>query len=93
LLSQWLNDIENLPWPEIFHPFTAVKNLYVCKEFAQCITLALGERRIGALPTLEYLFLEEEFQPSEPVQEAIGTLDAARQLLGHRLTVSRWDGY
>ena len=93
LLSQWLNDIENLPWPELFHPFTAVKNLYVCKEFAQCITLALGERRTGALPTLECLFLEEEFQPSEPVQEAIGMLVAARQLLGHPLTVSRWDRY
>ena len=90
LLSQWLNDIENLPWPDIFHPFTTVKSLYVCKEFAQCITLALGERRMGALPTLGCLFLEEEFPPSEPVQEAIGTLVAARQLLGHPLAVSPW---
>jgi hypothetical protein len=92
-LLEWLNDIENLPWPEILHRFTTVKNLHVCKEFAQCIILALGERRIGALPTLGCLFLEEEFPPSEPVQEAIGTLVASRQLLGHPLAVSRWYWY
>jgi hypothetical protein len=77
----------------IFHPFTAVKNLYVCKEFAQCIALALqelvGERRIHVLPTLESLFFEE-LQPSGPVEKGIGMLVAARQLLGHPLAVSRW---
>ena len=91
--SEYLSSygIANLPWLEIFYPFTTVKNLYVCKEFAQCISLALqelvGERRINVFPSLECLVLEE-FWPSGPVQEGIGKLVAARQLLGNPLAVS-----
>jgi hypothetical protein len=88
---QSMNGIANLPWLEIFHPFTTVKNLYVCKELAQCITLILqeliGERKIDVLPALECLILEE-FWPSGPVQEGIRKLIAARQFLGHPLAVS-----
>ena len=94
LPSQWQDDIENMQWLEIFHPFTAVKNLYVSKEFAQCIAPALqelvGERVTEVLPALESLFLEE-LQPSGPVQEAIGQFVAARQLLGHPVAVSHWN--
>jgi hypothetical protein len=43
LPSQWLDDIEDIQWLEIFHPFTNVKNLYVYKEFAQSIAFALQE--------------------------------------------------
>jgi hypothetical protein len=79
---------------EVFHRFTSVKNLYVCKEFAQCIALALqelvGEIMMEALPALESLFLEE-LQPSGPVQEAIGQFVAARQLSGHPVAISDWD--
>jgi hypothetical protein len=86
-----MNGIANLPWLEIFHPLTTVKNLYVCKELAQCITLILqeliGERKIDVLPALECLILEE-FWPSGPVQEGIRKLIAARQFLGHPLAVS-----
>ena len=93
LPSQWQDDIENMQWLEIFHPFTAVKNLYVSKEFARCIAPALqelvGERVTDVLPALESLFLEE-LQPSGPVQEAIGQFVAARQLLGHPVAVSHW---
>ena len=73
LASQWQDDIENRHWVEIFRPLTAVRNLYVCKEFAQCIAPALQELvRERALPALENLFLEAP-HPSGPalsVQEA-----------------------
>ena len=73
LPSQWQDDIENRHWVEIFRPLTAVRNLYVCKEFAQCIAPALQELvRERALPALENLFLEAP-HPSGPalsVQEA-----------------------
>jgi hypothetical protein len=94
LLSQWQDENENTQWLEVFHRFTSVKNLYVCKEFAQCIALALqelvGEIMMEALPALESLFLEE-LQPSGPVQEAIGQFVAARQLSGHPVAISDWD--
>ena len=94
LPSQWQDDIENGQWLEIFGAFTAVTDLYVCKEFAQCITPALqelvGERVMDVLPALESLFLEK-LQPSGPVQEAIGQFVAARRLLGHPVAVLDWD--
>ena len=94
LPSQWQDDIENGQWLEILDPFTAVTDLYVCKEFAQCITPALQElveeRVMDVLPALESLFLEE-LQPSGPVQEAIGQFVAARRLLGHPVAVIDWD--
>jgi hypothetical protein len=92
--SQWQYDIENTQWLEVFHPFTAVKNLYVSKEIAQCIAPALQglvwESAKDVLPTLENIFLEE-LQASDPVQEAIGHFVAARQLLGHPVAVSHWN--
>jgi hypothetical protein len=92
---QWQVDIENMQWLEIFHPFTAVKELYVSEQFVLYIAAALqdlvGDRVTDALPALQSLFLEE-LQPSGPVQEAIGQFVAARQLLGHPVAVSRWNG-
>ena len=83
-----------MQWLELFHPFSTVKNLYVCKEFTNCIASALqelvGKRVIDALPALESLLLEEP-QPSGPVQEAIGRFVGARQILGHPVTVSQWN--
>jgi hypothetical protein len=91
LPSQWLDDIEDVQWLDIFYPFTAVKNLYVCEKFAQCIAFALQElvveRVTEVFPALETLFLEE-LQPSGPVQEAIGKFVTARELLGHPVAVS-----
>jgi hypothetical protein len=40
--SHW-QDVENIEWLEIFHPFTAAKNLYIIKEFAERIAPALQE--------------------------------------------------
>jgi hypothetical protein len=94
LPPQWLDYIEDVQWLDIFYPFTAVKNLYVREEFAQCIAFALQElvveRVIEVFPALETLFLEA-LQPSGPVQEAIGKFVTARELLGHPVAVSQWN--
>jgi hypothetical protein len=88
-------DIENSQWLELFHPFTAVKELYLSPRFAPSIALALqeliGERVTEVLPALQTIFLEETLQ-SGPVQESIGQFVAARQLAGYIITVSRWEG-
>lgn len=81
---------------EVFGLFTAVKNLYVCKEFAESVAFVgalqelASEWATNTLPALESLYFEE-IKPSTPVEEAIGQFIAARQLLGHPVTVSCWD--
>ena len=88
-------NIENSLWLALLHPFTAAKNLYLSKEFMPGIAPALqelaGGRTTELLPTLQNIFLEEA-EPSGPVQEAIGMFVAARQLSGHPVAVSRWEG-
>ena len=89
------SDVEIEQWREICHPFTAVKNLYIYKEFSKHIASALLQEPVGeiatdSLPALESLFLKE-LQRSGPVQEAIGKFVAARALSGHPITVSQWD--
>ena len=91
--SQPQDDIENLQWLETFQSFTAVKNLYVSEKFVQGFAHGLEElveaRLMDVLPALESVFLEG-LQSSGPVQEAVGKFAAARQLLGHPVTVSHW---
>jgi hypothetical protein len=91
---QWQDNVEGMQWMEFFHPFTAVKNLYVPLVFARSIAFALqdlvGERVMDVLPALESLFLED-LHPSGPVHEAIEQFVAARQLLGRHVAVSRWE--
>ena len=82
-----------MQWLGNFRPFNAVKNLYVAKEMAQHIALALqelvGERATVVLPVLEGLYLEE-LQPPGHVQEAVEQFVTARQLLGRPVVVSHW---
>jgi len=90
----WKNGIENTEWLELLFLFTAVKNLYLTKEFESCISPALqeltGGRMTEVLPTLQNVFLEG-FRPSEPVQEGIGQFISGRQLTNHPITISSWD--
>ena len=80
----------------ILHPFTAVKDLYISREFVPRIASVfqelVGERVTEVLPALQTLFLEEPL-PSESgsYQEAIGQFVASRQLLSHPVTVSLWN--
>jgi hypothetical protein len=92
----WQDDIENSQWLELFHPFAAVKDLYISSEFTPRIAPFLqefvGERVTEVLPTLQTLFLEGQLSLAPgPVQEAIGLFVAARQLAGHPIAVSRWE--
>jgi hypothetical protein len=89
----WQDDIESSQWLELFHPFIAVKGLYISREFAPHIAPALqelGGRVTEVLPALQSIFLEEPL-PSGPVQEAIGQFVAARQRASHPITVSSWE--
>ena len=74
--------IENTLWLQLLLPFTAVKNLYLCKEFAPGIAAALQElvegRTTGVLPSLQNVFVEG-LEPSGLFQEKIGQFVAARQ--------------
>jgi F-box-like len=86
--------IEDTEWLELLLPFTAVKDLYLSKQFAPRITPALqeltGGRTVELLPTLQNLFLEG-FQPSEPVHEGIAQFISARQLTKHPVAISVWE--
>ena len=87
---RWQDDIEDSQWLEVLHPFSAVKYLYLSREFALRIAPALQE--LGeVLPSLQNLFLED-LHPSGPVDGAIGKFVAARQLTSHPIAVSYWDG-
>jgi hypothetical protein len=87
-------DTEDTQWLELFQSFTAVKNLYLSKEFVPRIAPVLqeltGERVTEVLPALQSFFLAEH-QQSGPVHEAIGQFVAARELIGHAIAVSSWE--
>jgi hypothetical protein len=93
----WKDDpIENTLWLQLLLPFTAVKNLYLSKNFSRGIAAALkeltGSRITEVLPSLQNIFAEG-LEPLGPFQENIGQFVAARQLLSdHPITVSGWGG-
>jgi F-box-like len=97
LQLDWKNDaIENTLWLQLLLPFTAVKNLYLSKEFAPGIAVTLqelvGGRIAEVLPSLEIIFVEGlNLKPSGPVEENIWQFVAARQLSGHPIAISDWD--
>jgi hypothetical protein len=93
----WMNDaIENTLWLQLLLPFTAVKNLYLYKEFAQGITAGLqeldGDRITEVLPSLQNIFVEG-LEPAGPFQENMGQFVAARQLSDHPIAISVWSRY
>ena len=93
-LPEWQDNVENTLWTELLHPFTSVKNLYLCEEFAGRIVPALQElvedRRIEVLPALENIFLEG-LEALGPVEKGIGQFVAMREVTGHPIAVTRWD--
>ena len=88
------DNVEGPQWLELLHPFTALKNLYLSREFVPRIAPALqelvGGRTTEVLPTLQNIFLEG-FEPSEPVPEGIGKFIAARQVTSHPIVVTDWE--
>jgi hypothetical protein len=93
----WKNDaIEDTLWLELLLQFTAVKNLYLSKEFASGIAAALqelvGDRITEALPSLQNIFVEGlNLKPSGHFPETIRQFLAARQLSGQPVTISDWN--
>jgi hypothetical protein len=89
----WVNDNKNTKWLDVLLPFTAVKNLYLSKQFLPRIAPALqkltGGRTIEVLPSLQNVLLEG-FQPSKPVQKGIARFISARQLANHPVAISAW---
>ncbi len=93
----WNNDaIENTLWLELLLPFPAVKNLCIFKDFAPGIAAALQEI-VGTevLPSLQNIFVDifvERPEQLGPFQETIGQFLAEREVSGHSVTISVWDG-
>ena len=74
-LQPWrLDNVENMLWLRLLHPFAVVKNLYLCEKFVPHFAPALqepfGRRTAEVLPILENIFLEG-FRPSRPCHEGI----------------------
>ena len=89
----WGQDgIEDSKWLELLYPFTAVKELFISKEFAPRIASSLqklvGRRTTEVLPALELLVLEER-PTSGPFKEAVGKFAAARELSNHPVAICR----
>jgi hypothetical protein len=63
----WADNMDSSQWLELFLPFTAVRDLYVAKQFAPFVAAALQElteeRTMEVLPMLNNLFLEG-FEPT-----------------------------
>jgi hypothetical protein len=85
-LTRWQDDIEDSQWLEVLHPFTAVKDLHVSREFLPRIAPALQELAGQVLPSLQNLFLDDLHQ-SGPARGAIEKFVAARQVAGHPIAV------
>jgi hypothetical protein len=87
---EWQGDIEDNQWQELLHPFTAVKDLYLSKEFAPRIAPYLqelvGGRTTEVLPALQSLLLDKS-QPSGPFEEAIEKFVSARRLSNHPVAI------
>ena len=91
LQIDWKDGIENTEWLELLLPFTAVKNLYLSKQFAPRIAPALQEgRTTEVLSNLQNLNLEG-YQSSESVQEGIAQFISARQLTNRPVAISTWE--
>ena len=84
---EWKDGVEDDQWLELLRPFTAVKSLYLSKEFQPDIAAALqelvGERATEVLPSLQNIFLAK----IGSFHETIGQFIAARQLSGHPIAV------
>ena len=88
----WNNDaIESTLWLQLLLPFTAVKNIYLSKEFEPGVAAALqelaGDRMTGVLPSLENICVEG-LESWGPFQENIRQFVAARRLSGHPVPIS-----
>jgi hypothetical protein len=89
------DNTENSKWLRLLRPFTTVKGLYLTRNLVPSIAAALqglvGDRTTAVLPALQRLNLEG-IHPSDSDQKAFEPFIAARQLSGHTIAISHWDG-
>ena len=95
LMLVWENGaVETALWSQFLLPFTAVKKLYISKEFAPDIAAALQDlvegRITDVLPSLQNIYVEG-LETSGPFEENIGRFVAARRLSDHPIAISVWD--
>jgi hypothetical protein len=87
-------DMDPLQWLELLQLLIAVQNLYVSERLVHRVAAALkeltGEMAIEVLPVLHSLWLEG-LEPSGPVQDAIKSFAAARQLTNHPVVIQPWE--
>jgi hypothetical protein len=88
----WQDDIENLQWLELLHPFTSVKKLVLYNKIVGLVAPALqeltGETATEVLPALQSLLLKRP-RRSGPINKAIAQFVAARQISGHPVAIRR----
>ena len=83
-----------LPISELFHPFIAVQNLYVCNEMVTHVAAALRnltpDRAVEVLPALHSLSFEGPY-PSRNLQEVIRPFVALRQISDRPVALEPWN--
>ena len=95
--QNWKSEvIENTLRLELLLPFTALKNFFLCDEFAPGIADDLqelvGARLTEVLPSLQNIFIDW-LEPPRSFQENIRGFIAARQLSDHPISTSYWNRY
>jgi len=80
-----LEDMDDIEWPQLLRPFSSVKTMLVCKEYAGIVSCALehisGVMATEVLPALDMLCLED--QPMSSVDNFV----AVRRDAGLPVTV------
>jgi hypothetical protein len=96
LEPQGKDDMEPTQFLEIFHPFTAIRSLYVSRTLVPFIAPALqeliGESTTEVLPNLHDLSLGGATM-SASIQEDIQPFMEARRLSSRHVAVHHWGGY
>ena len=91
----WKNEvIESTLWLQLLLPFTAVKKLFLSKEFAPGIAVTLqelvGGRITEVLPSLQNIFVNE-LELSGSFHETIMQFVATRRLSNHPIAIFGWN--
>ena len=85
LRPSWQDDIDNTQWFELFHPFTALKNIYLSRGVVPRMVPALQlEELATVLPALQNVCLE---QPSKNAHDIVEQV-----LSSQSIGVHDWDG-
>jgi hypothetical protein len=85
------SSMDETQWLELFHPFIAVRALYISHRMRSYVVSALrrlrGESSTEVLPALDNLYLEGY----QAEQQDIESFIIACQHSGHPVSIHRWD--